>query len=67
MKLETRRHRYRIYPEEHEIVLLKKNLGCSRFVYNRCLEYAEDRYEEGLPYPGYKGKEGFASLIVSIV
>ncbi len=64
--LVTRRDRHRIYPTEHEVVLLKKNLGCSRFVYNQCLEYAEERYEKGLSYPGYTGEEGFASLIVRL-
>lgn len=64
MKLVTRQDR--IYQAEHEIFLLKKDLGCSRFVYNQCLEYAEDRYKEGLPYPGYKEDNDFASLIVRL-
>ncbi len=66
MKLETRRDRHRIYPTEEQIVLLKKFLGCSRFVYNQCLDYAEFSHDNGKPYPGYYGKEGFSSLITEM-
>ena len=34
MTIVTRRDRHRVYPTEEQIVLLKKNLGSSRFIYN---------------------------------
>lgn len=64
--LVTRRDRHRIYPDELEVILLKKMLGCYRFTYNHCLEYAEEAHEKGLPYPGYYGKEGFAAIVTRL-
>ncbi len=43
-------------PERRETVLLRRNLGSSRYIYNQCLEYAEYAY----------GKDGFARLITRL-
>ena len=66
MTIVTRRDRHRVYPTEEQIVLLKKNLGSSRFIYNQCVEYAQYAYENGLKYPGYYGEDGFARLVTRL-
>ena len=38
-------YKYRIYPNEEQIVLLKKTFGCVRFVYNYYLDFKRELYE----------------------
>jgi transposase len=45
--------KYRIYPNQEQIVQLRKTLGCSRFVFNHLLEKWNQTYQatgEGLSY-----------------
>lgn len=35
----------RLYPSDNQIVYLNKLFGCSRYIYNRCLEYKINTYE----------------------
>lgn len=40
-------YKYRIYPNEEQIVMLSKTFGCVRFVYNHYLDLQEDGYASG--------------------
>ncbi len=62
----TRRDRHRVYPTEEQTVLLWRNPGSSRYIYNQCIEYAEYACENGMKYPGYYGEDGFARLITRL-
>lgn len=39
-------YKYRIYPTEEQKVLINKNIGCCRYVYNRALDIINKHYEE---------------------
>ncbi len=36
----------RIYPNENQVAYINKQLGCCRYVYNRCLEFRKSSYEK---------------------
>ena len=38
-------YKYRIYPNKQQLELMQKTFGCVRFVYNQCLEYKINKYE----------------------
>ena len=40
-------YKYRIYPNEEQIVMLSKTFGCVRFVYNYYLDLQEEGYASG--------------------
>ena len=35
----------RLYPDAEQVAFINKQLGCCRFVYNKCLEYRKESYE----------------------
>ena len=37
-------YKFRLYPNNNQEVLLQKTFGCVRFVYNQCLAYRIDKY-----------------------
>ena len=37
--------KYRFYPTKDQETLLKKTLGCTRFVYNKCLDIKSSLYK----------------------
>ena len=37
-----------IYPRRDQEILISKTLGCCRFVYNKCLEYRQTSYQNGV-------------------
>lgn len=39
-------YKYRIYPNKWQQELIQKTFGCTRFIYNQCLEYKKKMYEE---------------------
>ena len=39
-------YKYRIYPNKWQQELIAKTFGCSRFVYNQCLDYRNKKYQE---------------------
>lgn len=39
-------YKYRIYPNKTQRELIAKTFGCARFVYNTCLAYKKQKYEE---------------------
>ena len=39
-------YKYRIYPNESQIVLINKTFGCTRFVYNKVLAYRKELYDK---------------------
>lgn len=42
-------YKYRIYPNKEQQKLIQKTFGCKRFVYNQCLAYKIDKYQnEGI-------------------
>ena len=42
-------YKFRLYPNKEQEVLIQKTFGCVRFVYNQCLEYKMDKYNnEGI-------------------
>ena len=40
-----RGYKFRIYPNETQIVQIQKTFGCCRFVYNQILVYRQDKYK----------------------
>ena len=40
-----RSYRFRVYPNKKQETLIQKTFGCVRFVYNQCLAYKIDKYE----------------------
>lgn len=38
-------YKFRIYPNESQIVQIQKTFGCCRFVYNQMLAYKQDKYK----------------------
>ena len=36
----------RLYPSDDQVIYLNKLFGCSRFIYNKCLNYKIDTYEK---------------------
>src|SRR5699024_3496598 len=56
-------YRFRIYPTKKQIELIKKTIGCSRFVFNHFLATCKDTYKEtgkGLTY--HSGSSKLPSL-----
>jgi len=41
-----RAYKYRFYPTEDQMILLRKTFGCCRFVYNQGLELRKEMWEE---------------------
>ena len=35
----------RLYPDAEQVAFINKQLGCCRFVYNKCLEHRKESYE----------------------
>ena len=35
----------RLYPDVEQVAFINKQLGCCRFVYNKCLEHRKESYE----------------------
>ena len=48
-------HKIRIYPTKEQEELIRKTIGCTRFVYNYFLRKTIDDYENGIKYPGKFG------------
>ena len=48
-------HKIRIYPTKEQEELIRKTIGCTRFVYNYFLRKTVDDYENGVKYPGKFG------------
>jgi len=46
MKLVNKTYKYKIKPNEDQIVLLNKHFGCSRFVYNYFLNERKEQYQK---------------------
>ena len=44
--LVNKAYKYRIYPTENQKVFFKKQFGCGRFIYNRCLTERKRQYEQ---------------------
>jgi putative transposase len=38
-------HKFRLYPNKEQEILIQKTFGCVRFVYNQCLAYKIDKYK----------------------
>ena len=38
-------YKFRVYPNDEQIVLISKTLGCCRWVYNHFLTVRKDEYE----------------------
>lgn len=38
-------YKFRLYPNKEQEILIQKTFGCVRFVYNQCLAYKIDKYE----------------------
>lgn len=51
--MEKRGYKYRIYPDQDQEVVLKKTLGCCRFVYNKTLELRSNSYKNEKKSVGY--------------
>ena len=66
MAIVTRYDRQRIYPTAEQEKILRQILGCSRVVYNKCIDYADKAYRDGKPHPGYYGKGGFNTLLTGL-
>lgn len=39
-------YRYRIYPNQSQVILINKTFGCCRFIYNKMLEDKISYYQE---------------------
>ena len=48
-------HKIRIYPTKEQEELIRKTIGCTRFVYNYFLRKTIDDYVNGIKYPGKFG------------
>ena len=46
-------YKFRLYPNEEQIVLLEKHFGCCRFVYNWYLDYNQKQYTTDHKYVGW--------------
>ena len=44
-------YKFRIYPTDEQKVLINKNFGCSRFIYNHYLDYKDKKYKVVLSCP----------------
>jgi len=44
--LKHKAYKYRIYPTPEQEILITKTIGCSRFVYNYCLNLWNETYSE---------------------
>ena len=38
--------KYRIYPNENQVIIINKTFGCARFVYNKMLRFKQDLYKQ---------------------
>ena len=47
------RYRYRIYPNEGQVIRLAQMFGCSRVVWNDALAECQRLYSQGEKYPGF--------------
>jgi putative transposase len=43
----TTRFRYRFYPSDEQELLLRKTIGCARYVFNRGLRLRQDMWAKG--------------------
>ena len=66
MKLVYRRYKHILNPTRDQVVLLKQNLGCARFVYNHCIEYSDSTYVKTKTYPRYYGDSGFVAELTKL-
>ena len=44
--MKHRAYKYRFYPTQKQEVILRKSLGCARFVYNYFLDYKSRKWKE---------------------
>ena len=66
MKLVNRSYRYRIYPNKEQKIIIKFNMGCSRFVFNHIKDlyeiYRKQTIEYGLK-PPYANRKLFNNIL----
>ena len=61
--IKNKAYKFRIYPNQKQIELIEKTFGCTRFVFNRCLEKSITKYKEEKITLRYKD---YASMLVEM-
>ena len=50
-------YKYRLYPNKEQISLINKTFGCTRFIYNKMLDFRINDYKNNKDIDGYKFKK----------
>ena len=61
--LKNKAYKFRIYPNEKQKELIEKTFGCTRFVFNLCLEQSINKYKDEKITLRYKD---YASMLISM-
>ena len=61
--LKNKAYKFRIYPNEKQKELIEKTFGCTRFVFNLCLEQSINKYKDEKRTLRYKD---YASMLISM-
>ena len=58
--------KYRIYPNEEQIGQITQTFGCSRFIYNKCLELEIGLYEAEMGFMSYFELNNFTNKVFKV-
>ena len=61
--LKNKVYKFRIYPNEKQKELIEKTFGCTRFVFNWCLEQSINKYKDEKITLRYKE---YASMLINL-